>query len=39
MKYFSSVTEADGGRYECQISMAKKLSMFVWLTILGKMKG
>jgi len=30
----SSVTEADGGRYECQISMAKKLSMFVWLTIL-----
>ena len=33
---FSSVRASDAGRYECQVSMSKKLSMFVELTVLGK---
>ena len=32
---FSSVRASDAGRYECQVSMSKKLSMFVELTVLG----
>lgn len=35
--FFSSVRPRDSGRYECQISMSKKLSMFVQLTVLGNL--
>ena len=33
---FSSARLSDSGRYECQISMTKKLGMFVQLTVFGK---
>ena len=34
--FISSVRKEDEGQYECQVSMVKKLSMFVDLTVLGK---
>ena len=37
-KYFSAVTISDMGSYECQISLEKKLSRFVQLTVQGNLQ-